>query len=67
MPKELAIPFGYEEAVVSAKLYRSMRRPRGRETDIAIAACAITREAVLWTMNRKDFEDIPGLRLYKAA
>ena len=67
MPKALAVPYGYEEALVSASLYRSLRRPRGREIDIAIAACAITRDVVLWTVNRKDFEDIPRLRLYQTA
>lgn len=67
MPKELAIPYGYAEAEMSARLYRSVRRPRGREFDLAIAACAISRDAAFWTLNRKDFEDIPRLRLYVAA
>ena len=31
--------------------------------DLAIAACAIAREVPLWTLNRKDFADIPGLML----
>jgi predicted nucleic acid-binding protein len=35
--------------------------------DLAIAACAIAREAELWTLNPADFEDIPGLRLYGEA
>ena len=30
---------------------------------LAIAACAIEHDAVLWTANTKDFDDIPGLRL----
>ena len=63
-PGETAIVFGWQEAVVSAKLYRSLRRPRGREIDIAIAACAISRDAELWTLNVADFKDITGLRLY---
>jgi predicted nucleic acid-binding protein len=62
-PSESAIPFGWQEAALSAKLYRALRRPRGREMDIAIAACAISREAELWTLNAADFQDIPGLRL----
>jgi predicted nucleic acid-binding protein len=62
-PAEAAIPYGPPEAALSAKLYRSVRRPRGREIDLAIAACAISRQAKLWTLNRADFEDIPGLRL----
>jgi predicted nucleic acid-binding protein len=32
--------------------------------DLAIAACAIIRDAELWTLNRGGFKDIPGLRLY---
>lgn len=63
-PSEAAVPFGWRDAALSAKLYRSVRRARGREADIAIAACAITHEAQLWTLNTADFKDIPGLRLY---
>jgi predicted nucleic acid-binding protein len=63
-PKESAIVFGLAEAALSAKLYRSVRHPRGREIDLAIAACAMVREAELWTLNPADFRDVPGLRLY---
>jgi predicted nucleic acid-binding protein len=63
-PSESAVPFGPQEAALSAKLYSSLRRPRGREIDLAIAACAIIREAELWTRNAGDFRDIPGLRLF---
>ena len=63
-PSEAAVPFGWRDAALSAKLYRSVRRARGREFDIAIAACAMTHEAQLWTLNTADFKDIPGLRLY---
>jgi predicted nucleic acid-binding protein len=63
-PAREAIPFGPEEAMAGARLYRAVRRPRGREVDLAIAACAIVREARLWTLNRADFEDVPGVRLY---
>jgi predicted nucleic acid-binding protein len=63
-PSESAVPFGWQEAALSAKLYRSLHRPRGREIDLTIAACAISREAELWTLNVPDFEDIPGLRLW---
>jgi predicted nucleic acid-binding protein len=47
----------------SAELYRTVPRARSREVDLAIAACAIRREAELWTLNRADFADIPRLRL----
>lgn len=62
-PLDGAIPFGSREAALSAELYRSLRRPRGREMDLAIAACAIVREASLWTLNVADFRDISQLRL----
>jgi predicted nucleic acid-binding protein len=63
-PSESAVPFGSQEAALSAKLYRTLRRPRGREIDLAIAACAISRQAELWTLNGADFADIPDLRLW---
>lgn len=63
LPPDQFVVFGGVEAEVAAKLYRSVRRPRGRDLDLAIAACAIVHDAVLWTLNREDFADIPGLRL----
>lgn len=66
-PSEAAVPFGVQEAVIAAKLYRQVRKARDREIDIAIAACAITHEAALWTLNRDDFKDIPGLELANPA
>ena len=59
------VPFGADEAGLAADIYRQVRRPRGREMDIAIAACAIEHRAALWTLNERDFEDIPGLMLYR--
>jgi predicted nucleic acid-binding protein len=55
--------FGEDEARLAADLYRRVRRARGRELDLAIAACALTNSATLWTLNREDFRDIPGLEL----
>jgi tRNA(fMet)-specific endonuclease VapC len=66
-PSEAAVPFGVQEAAVAAKLYRQVRKARDREIDIAIAACAIAHEAALWTLNRDDFRDIPGLELANPA
>jgi predicted nucleic acid-binding protein len=63
-PSKSAIPFDSEEAIVSADLYRAMTRPRSREIDLAIAACALLRQARLWTLNPADFEDVPGIQLY---
>lgn len=64
LPREGAVPFGPEEAALAAELYATLPRSRGREVDLAIAACAITQGAELWTLNPKDFEDVPGLELY---
>ncbi len=65
-PSDSAIPFGFPEAALSAKLYKSVRRARGREIDLAIAAYAIIRDAELWTLNVSEFADVPGLRLAAA-
>lgn len=64
-PKEEAAAFGVAEAARAAALYRNVRRPRGREVDLAIAACALTQEATFWTLNVADFRDIDGLTLYQ--
>jgi predicted nucleic acid-binding protein len=64
-PKSTIVPFGAEEAVIAARLYRSVHRARGREIDIMIAACAIRLDAELWTLNVADFKDIRGLRLIR--
>ena len=62
-PAHEALAFGHLEAALSAKLYRSVHRGRGREIDLAIAATALLRNAPLWTLNRSDFSDIPGLQI----
>jgi predicted nucleic acid-binding protein len=59
------VPFGAEDAIIAARLYKSLRRARGREIDLMIAACAIRHDAELWTLNVADFKDIPGLRLLR--
>ena len=61
-PSGEAIPFGTVEALRAAEVYKKVKRARGREIDIAIAACAIVHEAELWTVNTADFKDIPDLR-----
>ena len=67
LPREAAVPFGGEEAALAAELYRAVQRPRGREIDLAVAACAMVHGARLWTLNGRDFADIPGLRLHGRA
>ena len=63
VPDQAVCAFGRAEAAVAASLYTSVRRPRGRDLDLAIAACAIANGAALWTLNARDFADVPGLRL----
>ena len=62
-PASDSIPFGSAEALVASDLYRKLKRARGREIDIAIAACAIVNNAQLWTLNPADFKDIPNLKV----
>jgi predicted nucleic acid-binding protein len=60
-PARAAASFGIREAAIAADLYVRLKNPPRREIDIAIAACAIAQGASLWTLNRRDFQDIPGL------
>ena len=61
-PRKGAVPFGAEQAALAARLYAA-RRGRGREIDLAIAACALHDNATLWTLNQADFRDIGDLAL----
>ncbi len=63
LPAEEAVAFTSEEAGVAARLYAEAPRARGRELDLAIAAHAVVRGATIWTLNRSDFTDLPGLVL----
>lgn len=63
LPSERAIGFGPAEALLAAKLYQQVRKARGREVDLAIAATALVHGAAMLTLNRDDFRDIPDLRL----
>lgn len=65
LPAGDAREFGPAEAARAARLYRALKRARGRDMDIAIAACALEHGAQLWTLNRDDFRDMPGLGLYE--
>jgi predicted nucleic acid-binding protein len=66
-PRESARVFGAAEAARAAELYRAVPAARGREVDIAIAACALVWDARLWTLNLDDFRDIPGLVVQRPA
>jgi predicted nucleic acid-binding protein len=63
-PAAGAVAFDAESAALAARLYARLPRARGREIDLAIAACAIVHEASLWTLNRSEFSDIPDLKLF---
>ncbi len=63
LPRRAAVPFDTDAAAAAADLYSGLGRARGRETDLAVAACAITQDAALWSLNEEDFQDIPGLNL----
>ena len=64
-PPDSVIPFDDLAARLAARLYRTMPRAKPRQADLAIAACAISHDAALWTLNPADFEDIPELTLYQ--
>jgi predicted nucleic acid-binding protein len=66
-PSQSALPFGADEAALAARLYGAIPRPRGRELDLAIAACALVLDAELWTLNLADFADLRGLRVTRPA
>ena len=66
LPGADARPFGPGEARRAAHLYRSLKRARGRDMAIALAACAMENGARLWTLNPDDFRDMPGLKLYES-
>ena len=63
LPRDATVPFSSAEADLAASLHTKLARPRGREIDLAIAACALLHGAALWTLNPQDFRDVPGLRL----
>ena len=63
LPSTSALPFGPAEADLASDLYKKLQRACGREIDLAIAAHAILQDGTLWTLNRDDFDDIPGLTL----
>jgi predicted nucleic acid-binding protein len=65
IPAAETVPFGPAEAARAAQLYGIVPRARGREFDLAVAACALVHEAALWTLTPRDFRDVPGLTLHR--
>ena len=66
LPAADALPFGPREAALAARLYRTVPRARDRDFDLGVAACALASGAALWTLNARDFRDIPDLDLFEA-
>jgi predicted nucleic acid-binding protein len=64
-PSADAAPFSFLEARIASRLYKTVKRARGREGDLAVAACALSNSASLWTLNGRDFGDIPELHLWQ--
>lgn len=64
LPSEAALAFGPEEAIEAARLYAVVDEGRGREIDIAVAAHGLARGARIWTLNLRDFDDLPGVELF---
>lgn len=58
------IAFGPDGTRVAATLSRPVDWPRRRGIDLAIAACAISWDGALWTLNPADFRDLPDLDLW---
>jgi predicted nucleic acid-binding protein len=63
LPQDTVIAYDGRAAALSADLYRRVSRARGRELDLAIAACALSQGAALWTLNSADFVGVPDLTL----
>jgi predicted nucleic acid-binding protein len=66
-PASDARAFGPAEAARAAEIYRLTTRARGRDMNIAIAACAVQHRTRLWTLNPGDFRDLPSLEMYDPA
>ena len=64
-PAADAREFGAAEAERASEMYHRLKKARGRDMDIAIAACAVQQRARLWTLNPEDFRDLPSVELYE--
>lgn len=56
------LSYNYEIAQTAGKIARDLNKPI-ELADAAIAATAIVNEASLYTLNKKDFVEIPNLEL----
>lgn len=62
-PSSGALAFDSEAAIIAADLFVQLGKPRRRQADLAIAATALASGASLWTLNERDFQDVPGIEL----
>lgn len=60
---EDVVAFDAAIAQAAAETFRRLGSPRRRANDIAIGTTAAAEGAVLWTLNRDDFADVPELEL----
>ena len=62
------LPFGEKEAEEAARLFTALRRAGQRigERDLLIAATAVANGHSVITLNRAEFERVPGLSLLDA-
>lgn len=61
-PGDAAVPFGPAEVALASRLSKPLHAPGARER-LAVAACALASGGAMWTLNPRDFHDIPELRL----
>ena len=57
------LPYTYDVARLAGEIARDSKQPI-EFTDAAIAATALLNKSSLLTLNKKDFDGIPGLQLY---
>lgn len=57
------LPYTYEVAKLAGTIARDIKKPI-ELADAAIAATTILNQAQLYTLNRKDFKEIPELELF---
>ena len=61
------IPLSEALAMRAAETFRQLGSPRRRAADIAIGVTAAYRDAMLLSLNDKDFAGIPGLEVESTA
>ncbi|OGK10219.1 hypothetical protein A2767_02095 [Candidatus Roizmanbacteria bacterium RIFCSPHIGHO2_01_FULL_35_10] len=57
------LPYNYDVSRLAGKIIRDTSRYVGF-ADAAIAATAVVNDAELFTLNKKDFQDIKGIHFF---